>query len=379
VSDDLTAPRATAAPGGPSGTFARARSWIDRPRSVWAEAGAVMAVALPLLLLLDAYVRDSPEPRNDELIYELMAREPFDPHTFPFAHRVAVPTLVHVLPFSHDFSFSLLAWLSTAAIAALAYVLMRRFEIRRPLAAALAICLALSPTLFVASLREGRNVDPESVLVMFAGALAIVDRRPVVFGAVVLVGCFVREAALFLIPFAYAIWAERWWDPRAALRTLAAAAPAAVAYTALRLSVPAVHSDKVLGYGESLLGGRREVLEKAAEQPGVIVRRLGLAFGPLWLAAPFALRDLPYARRGLVLVATCCLGMLFALDWGRIVFLAAPVIVVAAAWVLNSRPRLALAAVIAFVAMDVGYAIYMQELGGIDNIIDPDPTRYPTV
>ncbi len=351
----------------------------DRARSVWAEAGAVMAIALPLLLLLDAYVRDSPEPRNDELIYELMAREPLDPHTFPFAHRIAVPTLVHVLPFSHDFGFSLLAWLSTAGIAALAYVLMRRFEIRRPLAAALAICLALSPTLLVASLREGRNVDPESVLVMFAGALAIVDRRPVVFGAIVLVGCFVREAALFLIPFAYAIWAERWWDPRAALRTLAAAAPAAVAYTALRLSVPAVHADKVLGYGESLLGGRREVLEKAAEQPQRILRRLALAFGPLWLAAPFALRDLPYARRGLVLVAVCCAGMLFALDWGRIVFLAAPVIVVAAAWVLNSRPRLALAAVVAFAAMDLGYAIYMQELGGIDNIIDPAPTRYPTV
>jgi hypothetical protein len=364
------------AAAGPPG---RLRHWLDKPRSVWAEAGAVMAVALPLLLLLDAYVRDSPEPRNDELIYELMAREPFDPHTFPFAHRIAVPTLVHVLPFSHDFSFSLLAWLSTAGIAALAYVLMRRFEIRRPLAAALAICLALSPTLLVASLREGRNVDPESVLVMFAGALAIVDRRPVVFGAVVLVGCFVREAALFLIPFAYAIWAERWWDPRAALRTAAAAAPAAVAYVALRLSVPAVHSDKVLGYGESLLGGRREVLEKAAEQPLRILRRVALAFGPLWLAAPFALRDLPYARRGLVLVATCCLGMMFALDWGRIVFLAAPVIVVAAAWVLNSRPKLALAAVIAFAAMDVGYAVYMQELGGVDNIIDPDPTRYPTV
>jgi hypothetical protein len=357
----------------------RVRRWLGTSRSVWVEAGAVMAVALPLLLLLDAYVRDSPEPRNDELIYELMAREPFDPHTFPFAHRVAVPTLVHMLPFSHDFGFSLLAWLSTAAIAALAYVLMRRFEIRRPLAAALAICLALSPTLLVASLREGRNVDPESVLVMFAGALAIVDRRPVVFGAVVLVGCFVREAALFLIPFAYAIWAERWWDPRAALRTAAAAAPAAVAYVALRLSVPAVHSDKVLGYGESLLGGRREVLEKAAEQPLRILRRVALAFGPLWLAAPFALRDLPYARRGLVLVAVCCAGMLFALDWGRIVFLAAPVVVVAAAWVLNSRPKLAVAAVVAFAAMDLGYAVYMQELGGADNLIDPDPTRYPTV
>jgi hypothetical protein len=338
-----------------------------------------MAVALPLLLLMDAYVRDSPAPRNDELIYELMAQAPFDPHTFPFAHRVAVPTLVHLLPFGHGFSFSLLAWLSTAAVAGLAYVLMRRFAIAKPLAAGLAICLALSPTLFVASLREGRNVDPESLLVMFAGAIAIVDRRPAVFGAIVLVGCFVREAALFLVPFAYAIWAERPWDPRAARQTALAALPAVAAYAALRLSVPALHRERVLGY-DSLLGGRLDVLGKAADQPLRILRRVAIAFGPLWLAAPFALRDLPFARRGLVLLAVCASGMLFALDWGRIVFLAAPVIVVAAAWVLNARPRLAIAAVAAFFAMDLGYAIYMEDFGGAqDGIIDVPPTRYPTV
>lgn len=350
-----------------------------RLRSVWAEAAVLSAIALPLLLLMDAYVRDSPAPRNDELIYERMAQQPFDPHTFPFAHRVAVPTLVHLLPFDHTFSFSLLAWLSTAAIAGLAYVLMRRFEIAKPLAAALAICLALSPTLFVASLREGRNVDPESVLVMFAGTLAIVDRRPAVFGAIVLVGCFVREAALFLIPFAYAVWAERWWDPRAARQTVLAALPGVAAYVALRLSVPSLYRERVLGY-DSLLGGRLEVLRKAAEVPFTVLRRLFLAYGPLWLVAPFALRTLPFARRGLVLVAVCAAGMLFALDWGRIVFLAAPVFVVAAAWVLNTRPRLALATVLAFVALDVGYMIYMEDFGGAqDGIIDVPPTRYPAV
>jgi hypothetical protein len=216
------------------------------------------------------------------------------------------------------------------------------------------------------------------VLVMFAGTIAIVDRRPAVFGAIVLVGCFVREAALFLVPFAYAVWAERLWDPRAARQTVLAALPAAVAYAALRLSVPALHREQVLGY-DSLIGGRGEVLSRAVDQPLTILRRIALAFGPLWLVAPFALRDLPFARRGLVLLAACATGMLFALDWGRIVFLAAPVIAVAAAWVLDTRPRLALATVLAFVAMDVGYAIYMEDLGGVDSIIDPAPTRYPAV
>jgi hypothetical protein len=352
---------------------------LGRRSRVWAEAGLLAAVALPLLLLMDAYVRDSPEPRNDELIYELMAQQPFEPHTFPFAHRFAVPTLVHLLPFDHAFSFSALAWLSTALCGALVYVLLRRFEIDKRLAFALGICIALSPTLFVVSLREGRNVDPESVLVMLAGAIAIFDRRPAVFGAIVLVGCMVREAALFLIPFAYAVWAERLWDPRAAKQTVLAAAPAIAAYVAVRLAVPSLYRERVLGY-DSLLGGRLEVLERAADQPLTILRRIAIAFGPLWLAAPFALRDLPWARRGLVLLAACVASMTFALDWGRIVFLAAPVVVVAAAWVLDTRPRLAIAALAAFLAMNVGYAVYMEDFGGAqDGIIDVPPTRYPTV
>jgi len=38
-----------------------------------------------------------------------MASQPSDPHTFGFAYRVAVPTLVHLMPFGHEFAFSALA------------------------------------------------------------------------------------------------------------------------------------------------------------------------------------------------------------------------------------------------------------------------------
>jgi len=352
----------------------------NRTRSVWLEAGVVAAIALPLLLLMDAYVRDQPTPRNDELIYDKMASDPFDPHTFPFAYRIAVPLLVHVSPLDRTPTFSLLAWVSCAAIAAVAYVLMRRFDIGKLLSGALAVCLAVSPVLFVVSLRQGHNVDPESVLVMFAGALAIVDRRPLVLAAIVLVGATVREAALFLVPLAYAVWAERLWDAKALRQTLVAAVPGLVAYATVRLAVPSVAREQVIGYGSSLLEGRKDVLETNAELPGTTLRRIVLAFGPLWLVAPFALRDLPFARRGLVLVAFCMAGMLFALDWGRIIFLAAPVIVVAAAWVLNSRPRLAVAVVAAFMAMNLGYMVYMEDFDGAqDGIIDTGPSAYPAL
>lgn len=332
--------------------------------------------ALAVLLLMDAYVRDSPSPQGDELIYDLMARDPFDPHTFPFAYRVAVPTLVHVLPFSHELSFSSLAWVFSAGCGTLAYVLLRKFQAGKPLAAGVGLAFAICPTLFVVSLRQGAGVDPESVFVMFAGTLAIVDRRPLVLGAILLVGVFVRESTLFLIPFAYAVWADRLWDGSALVRVIAVSLPALVAYAALRLAIPTVARDQVLGY-DSLLGGRADVLRAAAEDPQYPLRRLALAFGPLWLAAPFALRDLRFARQGLVLIACCLAAMTFALDWGRIILLAAPVVLVAAGWVLKDRPKLAAAAVAAFLALDLGYAVYMEDFGGAqDGIIDASPPPY---
>src|SRR5207247_1719927 len=133
-----------------------------------------------------------------------------------------------------------------------------------------------------------------------AGALAIADRRPVAFGAVVAAGAFVRESALFLVPFAYAYWAERPWDRAAAKRVLLASAPGIAFYVALRAGIPTVGREQVRGY-DAALGGRVDVVKDALGDPLVQARRVITAFGPLWLIAPFALRDLRFARAGLVL------------------------------------------------------------------------------
>jgi len=120
----------------------------------------------------------------------------------------------------------------------------------------------------------------------------------------------------------------------------------------------------------------RDVIRDAIDSVGykVELRRMAITFGPLWLAAPFALRDLRFARRGLVLVACCVASMTFALDWGRAIFFAAPVFYVAGAYVLNHRRALAIAAVITFTALDLGYAGYLQVHGvkhGLDTTAPP--------
>jgi hypothetical protein len=101
-------------------------------------------------------------------------------------------------------------------------------------------------------------------------------------------------------------------------------------------------------------------------------RRLAYTYGPLWLVAPLALRTSSFAPRGLVLVGLCVASMTFAFDWGRIIFLAAPVFFVATALTLRGRRRLALATVIALFALELGYAICMQAYGvqhGIDTSV----------
>ena len=340
----------------------------DSRRRDWRDGALVGLAGLVLLLILDALVKDAGAPKGDDLIYELMARHPFETHSFPFAYRFGVPTLVHLSPLSNTTSFSLVAWLSTAACGTVAYVLMRRFGVKTWIAAGLAVCLVLSPQLVVVSLRQGRNVDPETVLVMLAGGLAIADRNARALCVTILIGATIRESSLFLIPFAYAYWAQRLVDREAIKKVAVAGLPGFVAYVAIRYAIPTTPNR----YGSSA-----DIIKDVFKDPAVELRRIFIAFGPLWFVAPFALKDMRYARAGLALFACCVLSFLFVRDWGRVLLLTAPAVYAASAYVLNNRRRLAIAAIVAFAALDVGYAIYMQAHGVESNIINGPVPDYP--
>ena len=77
-----------------------------------------------------------------------------------------------------------------------------------------------------------------------------------------------------------------------------------------------------------------------------------------------------------MLALLCAVAMTFALDWGRVAFVAAPVVYAAAAWTLDRRPRLLAPALLACAALIAGYAIYMQ-VTGTQNLIDAGPPPYP--
>lgn len=339
---------------------------MPSPRPARVVALQVAVACLVGIVLLVTLVGQEPTPQDDDLIYERMAQQPFEPHTFVFAYRIAVPWLVHVLPFSTDVSFSGLGWLMTAAAGGCMFLLLEELGAPRKLSVPLAIVFALSPPLLVSALRQGRNPDPMTLLVMTAGTLFIVQRRARALAVTMLLGAFNRESALFLAPLAYAMWAERPFDPRV-LRTAAlVTAPALAAFVALRLTIPTVG-----GYGS-----RTALLEQARDQAGTLVRRLASVYGPLWIVAPLALREFGFARRGLVLVALCVASFAFALDWGRVAAVAAPVVYGSSALYLTRHPRWTAPVLAGCALLVVGYAAYMHH-SGLQNLIDAGPPPYP--
>jgi len=329
------------------------------------------------LAILGALVSREPVPRGDDAIYEAMAQHPFATHSFPFGYRFGLPWIVHVLPFNHTFSFQLLACLAAAGAAGYSFLLITSFDVEERLAGAMAVLMCVSPPFLIVAIRNGRNTDIVTVLFLMAGAYYLVRREHGKLAITLLLGAAFREAVLFLIPLAYAVWATRVVDRRALVRTALVAAPAVAAYLAIRLGVQTIGEAQVPGYGGSLVSERFTVIRDGLRSPFQEGRRMFTVFGPLWLLAPLALRDMRYARRGLVLVLMSLVAMTFALDWGRMILLAAPVFYPAAAHVLDAHRRWWLPTLLAGVALIGGYAIYMDRRGVRTGIIENPLPPYP--
>jgi hypothetical protein len=354
-----------------------ARNQLSGARSEARNVALVSLAGALSLALLGALVRHEPSPRGDDAIYEAIARHPFATHTFPFGYRFGLPWLVHVLPFGHTFSFQLLACLAAAGAAGFAFLLIRHFEIDARLAGVMALLMCISPPFLIVAIRDGRNTDIATVMFLMAGAYFLVRRAYWQLALTLLLGAAVREAVLFLIPLAYAVWAVQLLDRRAVARTALVAVPALVAYAAIRLGIHTSGEAQVPGYGGSLISERFTVIKEGLRSPFQEARRMFTVYGPLWLAAPLALRDMSYARRGLVLVAMSIVSMTFALDWGRMILLSAPVFYPAAAHVLARRPRWLAPALLASLALIGGYAVYMDRTGVRTGIIENPPPPYP--
>jgi hypothetical protein len=331
----------------------------------------VAGLCLFAVVLASAVLRHENVITGDARFYERIASHPSGPHNFPYAYRIGLPWLVHVLPFAHVASFTVLAWLAIAAAGGAMYALLREFEIPERLALALSLGFVLSPNLLVVLLRDGRSVDPETILLLTLGTLFAVRRQRLALAITLLAGTAIHESSLFVIPLAYALWAERPLDLRAARELAVVCALPLALYVLIRTSIATAGP----GLPGPFLHARLETIKLGLRGGTTQLRRIASAFGPLWLAAPLALPTLRFARRGVALLAVCLASMTVALDWGRIAFFAAPVIYVAAAWAVRDRRRLAVALVVLLFVLDLGYAVYMQTYGVAHGLDTPSSSN----
>jgi hypothetical protein len=215
----------------------------------------VGVICLGVVILADVLIRHEHGISGDEPFYDRMASHPGGPHNFPYAYRIGVPWLVHVLPFSHLDSFTLVSWLAIAASGAALSALLGEFDVTDRLTIPLVLGFVLSPPLLVVLIRHGRSIDPASILVMMLGTLFIVRRQKLALLITVLVGTTVRESSLFLIPFAYAVWAVSPFDPEALRDTLLLAVAPLIAYIVIRTSISAAGRIYIPGLQRPVLQG----------------------------------------------------------------------------------------------------------------------------
>ncbi|MGH9462788.1 MAG: hypothetical protein ACRD1X_16350 [Vicinamibacteria bacterium] len=199
-----------------------------------AVAVAWLAVAL---LPLPGVVGADRAPGLDAHVYVAMAEAPTVFTMPPYAYRLGVPWLAHVLPFSLETNFFLLTCLGLLATLVLGYVLFRELGYSHGLAILGLSFVAAAPEVSV-YLGNHFLVDPLALALILAVFVAIekrVSAGPIAL--LLLIASLFKETAFFVVPVLYLRFAgARLVDHGAAWRTLVIATPAVIAALTLRFA-----------------------------------------------------------------------------------------------------------------------------------------------
>ena len=189
------------------------------------------------LLPLPGVVGADEAPGLDAHVYLAMAEAPTVFTMSPYAYRLGVPLLAHLLPFSLELSFFLLTCIGLLATLILGYVLFRQLGYGHGLALLGLSFVAAAPEVTV-YLSNHFLVDPLALALMIALFIAI--EREVSAGPtalLLLVASLFKETAFFVIPVLYLRLAgPRLVDRRAAARVLLISSPAVIAALTLRFA-----------------------------------------------------------------------------------------------------------------------------------------------
>ena len=195
---------------------------------------AWLAVAL---LPLPGVVAADRAPGLDAHIYLAMAETPTVFTMPPYAYRIGVPWLAHVLPFPLELNFFLLTCVGLLFALILGYVFIRELGYTHGMALLGLSFVAAAPEVSV-FLRNHFLVDPLALASVLAVLLAIemgLSAGPTAL--LLLVASLFKETAFFVVPVLYLRLAgTRLVDRQAFWRTLLISAPAVLAALTVRFA-----------------------------------------------------------------------------------------------------------------------------------------------
>lgn len=128
-----------------------------------------------------------------------MAQSPFTIHLAPLCYRIAIPTLVWLLPFGPEFGFRAIAILSLIATGVLLYYFLRRTGISHEIGLASLLLLYSLQSLSSFNIWDFWLTDSAAFAFVVGMYLTTIKRRTLSFGVLLLIGSLVKESVLLCI------------------------------------------------------------------------------------------------------------------------------------------------------------------------------------
>jgi hypothetical protein len=316
-----------------SGSSAPVESSVDSDRLT---AGQLLLAALVALAVTAIWRKVLPlsKPVGDATAYLKMAKDASQTVPTPYAYRVGVPYLTHLIGGVPRITFDRISLACMVTTGPVVYALTRRLGAVH-WAALLAMVGLLSTRAWTYYLYNPWLTDPAAMLLVALGFLALVSRRAwLLLAPLGVVFAGVRELFVGLMAPAFGWLRGRFGSVRAALATGLLVLPGMLVYQWIIDTVPSRGTPGIGQLSWQTVVGVRRYVDARGGMGFFAVAAVSLSLGCWWVLAVASFRD-PKIWRLLLWLVPVFGQFVLGGDWSRFALYAFPVVVPAAALTLQ--------------------------------------------
>lgn len=167
---------------------------------------------------------------------------PWHYHIAPYCHRLLVPLMVSIFPFSTETNFFGLTFFSLLITSILTYYLLKSLSFST-IESLSGILLFYSLSWVVKFLIwDFWLVDSMLFMFILIGLILLVKNKDIMFAVILAFSVMIKESALFLIPVYYSFNSTRLVDYKSILKTIVVCAPSVLVFLLIRYTIPTLNS-----------------------------------------------------------------------------------------------------------------------------------------